>query len=105
MFFFVAGIQPKTQTLDNHPRRCPSCGLYQARLKRTDHYLSLFFLPVFSVKKGVPFLECQSCGALSSEAGESRPEPRVRQNPVCPYCGGHLERAFRYCPSCGKPVG
>ncbi len=97
---FIGGIQPKTRTLEDRPRMCPSCGLYQAFLKRTDHYLSLFFVPLFPVQKGTPFLECRSCGTISSETGE----PLARKPPVCPYCGVAVEKAFRYCPSCGKPL-
>ena len=44
MCIFIAGIQPKTVTLEDHARMCQACGLYQARLKRIDHYFSLFFL-------------------------------------------------------------
>ncbi len=52
MFFFIGGVQPKTITLDDSRRLCPACGLAQARLKRTDQYLSLFFIPLFPVKRG-----------------------------------------------------
>jgi hypothetical protein len=69
MFFFIGGIQPKTIDLDNQPRMCPSCGLYQARLKRVDQYLSAFFIPVLRVKKGDPFLLCERCGVASKETG------------------------------------
>lgn len=83
---------------------CPSCGLYQARLKRVDHYLALFFIPLFRVKKGTPFLECQRCGTVSGgENGErSRPEPE--QAVRCPYCGHSLGPDFQYCPGCGRRV-
>jgi hypothetical protein len=56
MFFLIAGIQPKIVDVDAPTRRCPSCGLYQAGLKRQDHYFSIFFLPLFRVKKGVGYL-------------------------------------------------
>ncbi len=67
MFFFIGGVQPKTVDLENVPRVCPSCGLYQARLKRLDHYISIFFLPLFRIKKGLPLLICDNCGHVSSE--------------------------------------
>jgi len=105
MFFFIAGIQPKTVHPDGLSRMCPSCGLYQASLKRVDHYLSIFFLPVFRVKKGIPFLECKRCGSLSSESGEARFESPKKPDRKCPYCGGILEQAFHFCPFCGKSVG
>ena len=104
MFFFIGGIQPKTVTIDDQPRMCRSCGLYQARLKRIDHYLSLFFIPIFPVKKGEPFLECRSCGAVMGEYEES-PVHRVPEHPShCPHCGQRIEPSFRYCPFCGKSL-
>jgi NMD protein affecting ribosome stability and mRNA decay len=62
VFVFIGGIQPKTRVLDHTPRLCPACGLAQARLKRVDHVLSLFFIPLFSVKRGTPVLMCERCG-------------------------------------------
>ncbi|NIR14576.1 MAG: zinc ribbon domain-containing protein [Desulfobacterales bacterium] len=105
MFFLIAGVQPKTVTLDGQPRRCPSCGLEQAVTKRVDHHLSIFFLPLVRVKKGSPFLQCQSCGSQSHESGEvwhGSQERRQGQN--CPYCGKGLEPRFRFCPFCGKSI-
>ena len=75
MFFFIAGIQPKTVELDAPSRMCPKCGLYQAQLKRVDHYLSLFFIPLFPVKKGNPFLECRRCAGVFTESGQPWFEP------------------------------
>jgi hypothetical protein len=69
MFFFIGGIQPKTIDLDDQPRMCPSCGLYKAKLKRADRYLSVFFIPVLRVKKGDPFLFCERCGVASRKTG------------------------------------
>jgi hypothetical protein len=57
----IAGVSPKIKVLDQNPRRCPGCGLNQAYSKRTDHYLSLFFIPIFRVKKGEPFIICDRC--------------------------------------------
>jgi hypothetical protein len=105
MFFFIAGIQPKTVALDSHPRVCPSCGLHQAVLKRVDHYLSIFFLPIVRVKKGSHFLECQSCGSLSPESGKVWYQDRKgRPGRNCPYCGKPLEPEFHFCPYCGKSI-
>ena len=102
MFFFIGGVQPKTVTLEDTPRMCQACGLYQARLKRVDHYISLFFIPLIPVKRGTPFVQCQSCGSVFSESGEAwgqRPGTHVR---TCPSCGQPVEPGFRYCPSCGS---
>jgi len=105
MFFFIAGLQPKNITIDEHPRMCPSCGLYQARLKRMDHYLSVFFIPLIRVKKGVPFLRCDRCGSLSHESDDmgSWSQERISLN-KCPYCNRQIETAFHFCPFCGKAL-
>ena len=101
MFFFIAGIQPKTVDVDGQPRICSSCGLSRARLRRVDHYASLFFLPVFRVRKGVPFLECKACGSLSGESGQVWSEPQETPARICPHCGNPLQPEYRYCPFCG----
>ena len=92
MFFFIGGVQPKTVELNEKPSMCRSCGLYQAKLKRIDHYISVFFIPVLRIKKGVPFLVCDKCGGGSGEYGLN----------TCPNCGKPLESDFQYCPFCGK---
>ncbi|HOP46678.1 MAG TPA: zinc-ribbon domain-containing protein [Desulfobacteraceae bacterium] len=102
MFFIIAGIQPKTINLDEQPRLCPSCGLYQARLQRTDHYFSFFFLPLFPVRKGDPFLQCQRCGAVIGESGETNYIPRQDGRFSCSSCGKPLDSEYRFCPFCGK---
>lgn len=109
MFFFIGGIQPKTKTLDETPRLCPACGLAQARLKRIDHYLSLFFIPLFPVKKGEPLVICDRCGyAAPPDELQGRPSrgpvsvpPPVRR---CPSCQQTLDPSFAYCPYCGRKV-
>ena len=105
MFFFIGGVQPKTVELDTDGKRCPSCGLYQARLKRVDHYLSLFFIPILRVKRGTPFLQCGSCGSIFDESGKDRTGSSRMGGRRCLYCGKPLEEGFRFCPSCGKPAG
>jgi len=99
--FIIAGITPKTTVLDAASKRCPACGLFQARLKRTDSYLSLFFIPLFRVRTGKPFVHCERCGQVAPQAASadlSRPEP---QGIHCKTCGRTLERHFSYCPDCG----
>jgi hypothetical protein len=102
MFFFVGGIQPKTVALDDTPRMCQACGLYQARLKRVDHYISLFFIPLFRVKKGTPFVQCQGCGSVSSESGDVWGQRPRTDGLTCPSCGYSIGPGFRFCPFCGK---
>jgi hypothetical protein len=104
MFFFIGGVQPKTVTVEDTPRLCPNCGLAQARLKRIDHYLSLFFIPLFPVKRGEAVLICDRCEAVSP------PDQPIGRHPLagsglkrCSRCGSPLEASFRYCPDCGEP--
>jgi len=104
MFFFIAGIQPKTKTVDAIPRLCPACGLQQACLKRTDHYLSLFFIPLFPVKKGEPFLMCENCERVRHEKEPLFETPSWMAEKKCTSCGRVLERNFLYCPYCGRAV-
>jgi len=105
MFFFIGGVQPKTIELDKESMNCPSCGLYGARLKRTDHYLSIFFLPIVRVKKGEPFMTCERCGHVSLQpydgSSHSYGEAAINQ---CPSCMRQIQRDFRFCPFCGKKL-
>ncbi len=87
---FIGGIQPRTVTIDETPRICPSCGLAQARMKRVDHYVSLFFIPVFRVKKGAAFVHCERCR-----------QPAGAGPTACGQCGRPLDGDFRFCPYCG----
>ncbi|MFW6140532.1 MAG: zinc ribbon domain-containing protein [Acidobacteriota bacterium] len=103
MFFFIGGIQPKTITLDKTPRQCPECGHLDLYLKRTDSYLSLFFIPLFSVKKGTPFMKCDYCGAIFTQEG-SRADSPVTGLQKCPHCGKSVNPDFLYCPYCGKSL-
>ena len=64
--FFIAGIQPKQIKIDgNRAKMCPVCGLYRAFQARQDYYLSLFFIPLFPVKRGEMFLACDKCGRIT----------------------------------------
>lgn len=94
--FFVAGIQPKIITVDETPRICPACGLAQARLKRVDHYVSLFFIPLFRVKKGEDVICCERCQGPVTPGGWQHAAP-----PGCQRCGKPIDAHFQFCPHCG----
>ncbi len=104
MCFVIAGVQPKTRTLDAAPKRCPRCGLHQAYTQRVDHYISLFFIPLLRVKQGEPFLFCRRCEQPAGPgAGPSAaPSSYNRPSRLCSHCSRSLEAEFKYCPHCGQ---
>lgn len=104
MCVFIAGVQPKTRTLDRTPRRCPRCGLNQAYTQQVDHYISLFFIPLLRVKEGTPFLYCRRCGQSVAPGAQQGTEAasRARSPQTCGQCGRSLEDHFIYCPYCGQ---
>jgi predicted RNA-binding Zn-ribbon protein involved in translation (DUF1610 family) len=104
VFFFVGGIQPKTIDLGKQSSPCPSCGLYQTRLKRVDHYISIFFLPVIRIKKGEVFLFCERCEISNQAVDESFRNYKQSQNNHCSHCGRLIEQTYNYCPSCGEKL-
>jgi RNA polymerase subunit RPABC4/transcription elongation factor Spt4 len=104
MFFFIGGVQPKTIRLDKQPRFCPVCGHQEVYLKRVDQFLSLFFIPLFPVKKGAPFLACNNCKSVFDEGGLAVHKGQQDKPRTCPYCGRALEADFEFCPRCGKKV-
>lgn len=102
-FIFVAGVQPKTKKLDEQPRRCPRCGLHQAYYRRVDHYFSLFFIPVWRVKKGTPFMSCDRCeqNIGANAAADAQAPENVS---TCAQCGRAIDPEFQFCPHCGKEI-
>ena len=99
---FIGGVGPRKKRLDNQPRLCSNCGLGQAYLTRIDDYLSLFFIPVFRIRKGKPVVECERCHHVSDETGQIYTAGMDLSTPRCLRCGGILAHDFRYCPHCGE---
>ncbi|MFW6146783.1 MAG: zinc ribbon domain-containing protein [Thermodesulfobacteriota bacterium] len=104
MFFFIGGIQPKTVTLEKQARTCPRCGHVGLSLKRVDHYVSLFFIPLFPVKRGAPFVICDHCNSILQEHDFSMAYQGPEKEKRCPSCGRKVEPEFAFCPYCGKPL-
>jgi len=102
MFFFIGGIQPKTVTIDKQARSCPSCGHFDMYLKRVDHYVSLFFIPLVPVKRGTPFLICKNCNTILDERGYRMDAEQTLNEKRCQFCGRAVNPAFSFCPYCGK---
>jgi hypothetical protein len=100
--FIIAGISPKTKTIDQTPRICPSCGLAQAYMKRVDHYFNLFFIPLIRVKKGDPFVFCNRCNNTGYIPRE-KPPPGTGEK-QCRACGRSVRSEFLFCPFCGKKL-
>ena len=101
--FLIAGISPKTTALDTVPRRCPVCGKSKAYLKRVDHYFSLFFIPLFRVKKGEPVVICDNCMGSSLDGYDTSAKNDWKGR-SCNHCGESLKSDFEYCPYCGRHV-
>ncbi len=99
---FIAGVSPKTTVIDPAARLCPVCGLARARLQREDHWLSLFFIPVFRVKKGETFLFCDRCDQPTTELSAGPAEQGGAQD-SCSACSRNIEKDHRFCPYCGQP--
>jgi len=101
--FIIAGVSPKTTIIDKQSQRCPVCGLSQAYYKRTDHYFSLFFIPLFRVKKGDSYLMCERCEQEITSFGVN-PSGGEIDDDSCSFCGSCLDGNFKYCPQCGKKI-
>jgi hypothetical protein len=78
--------------------------LNQAYTQRVDHYLSLFFIPIFRVKKGEPFIVCDSCTQAGQGFGPDDTQAQTGSPRTCRSCGKALNADFQYCPQCGKRV-
>jgi hypothetical protein len=101
--FLIAGVQPKIKRISENPQRCPSCGLSRAYTTRIDHYVSLFFIPLFRVKQGDAFLLCEGCNR--QESYDPTQEPKVDGSPttiVCVACKRSFNGTYTYCPYCGQ---
>ncbi len=105
MFFFIGGVQTKTKVLDDAARSCPNCGRVAVRYQRTDHYLSVFFIPLFPVKRGIPHHACRNCGAVFDEQGTGRDRIYGERGRACRRCGKlSFDAEFSHCPYCGNPL-
>jgi len=104
MFFIIGGVQPKTVLVDKQARSCSACGHLEVYIKRVDHYLSLFFIPLFPVKKGAPFLVCENCKTVFDEHAYRVDFEQGIGEKRCPYCGRHIDPDFTFCPYCGKAL-
>ncbi len=71
---------------------------------RQDQYLSLFFIPLFPVKKGEEFWACTRCGGICSgpEAAKYYTSSQSSsKSKACPQCGSKVQPDFTFCPKCG----
>jgi len=102
MFFFIGGVQPRTITLARVDRVCTVCAHPEICQKRVDHYVSLFFIPLFPVKRGTPFWICENCNTEYDDFGAPLTAQRLAEKMVCPHCRRPISADYTYCPYCGK---
>lgn len=70
-FVLLFGIRPVTRDDGPGPQneQCPVCKrVSQFRCKRSRNWFTLFFIPVFPVSGAERVLQCQSCGAMFTQA-------------------------------------
>lgn len=103
-FFFIGGVQPKTVTIARQTMSCSVCGHADVYKKRVDQYLSLFFIPLFPVKRGMPFLACENCQTILDEHGARVDARQAGVEMRCSHCGRSVDPDFNYCPYCGRSV-
>jgi len=104
MYFIIGGVQPKTTAISKQAKACPACGRIKVYLSRVDYYLSLFFIPLFPVKKGTIVLICQNCKTVFDERGQSMEFDAGEGLEKCAHCGRGLGPDFSFCPYCGESV-
>ena len=94
---FIGGVGPRRKRLDNQPRICTNCGLGQAYLTRIDHWLTVFFIPIFPVRRGQPVVLCDRCGHVADETGRpiTRGTGLAAAKSKCHQCGEILETDWR----------
>jgi hypothetical protein len=102
--FFIAGVQPRTVRIEKHTQACTSCAHFDVYVKRVDHYISLFFIPLIRIKKGTPFLVCDNCGTYPEQQDSAFEFRKAGKPQKCGYCGRSVEPDFSYCPSCGRSL-
>ncbi|MCK4412207.1 MAG: zinc-ribbon domain-containing protein [Candidatus Eisenbacteria sp.] len=113
-FFLLVGTRPQVR-LDEGAgsvqRYCPNCGRAHAFTpaeRRT--MLTIFFIPIFPLSRGVPCLACRRCHwCLPGEPGPLSDPARAPAGGAryCPHCGQALPEAYVTgdgticCPHCG----
>ncbi|GFR49676.1 hypothetical protein Agub_g11823 [Astrephomene gubernaculifera] len=86
LFFFIGGIAPRTRTLRTLlGQRCPACAAPSTlRERRTDQVLSVFFIPLWTLRQGIPFLSCDNCGWTSGPSASLLEEREQQQQQPLP---------------------
>lgn len=102
--FFIAGVQPRRVRIAKHTQPCRSCEHFDVYVKRVDHYISLFFIPLIRIKKGVPFLFCENCGTYQDQQGSAFAGGETGKPQRCGFCGRSVEADFSFCPYCGRSL-
>jgi hypothetical protein len=61
--FLLFGLRTRDNVVSRRPMVCEVCGVHaaQALVKRSTKF-TLFFVPLFPVKRSTYYLECGNCG-------------------------------------------
>lgn len=97
---FIAGVQSKKRKLSSESRICPACHHHEMEQIRVDHYIALFFIPLFPVKRGHPFWKCTKCDAVIE--GDQYADTKSKEK--CPFCSGVIRKNYTFCPHCGRSL-
>ena len=62
--FLLFGFRTRDNVVSRRPMVCEVCGVHaaQALVKRSTKF-TLFFVPLFPVKRSTYYLECGNCGS------------------------------------------
>ncbi len=103
--FIIGGVQGKNVRLDHQAIQCPVCNTSNVYNQRIDQYITLFFIPLFRIKKGIAYLKCEGCESIIGDEILDKSSRRTGTGiPQCRWCGKGLDKTFSFCPYCGKQI-
>eukprot|EP00808_Paulinella_micropora_P027097 g486.t1 len=87
-FFFIGGASTRRIILESGIL-CRICHLPTAERVRYDTVANVFFIPIWTMRRGESIIECSNCNSFRN----------------CGRCGAVLAPSFKFCPYCGGSSG